>query len=78
MIKMLENKVEVINLDESNFNFSDHRNYGWKKPTDQRRSTFQQKMKNITLLSAVTSQGDHYYTLIRDSHNRFTFKIFLE
>ena len=75
---MLESGVNIYSIDESGFNTTNNNNYGYVKKGDTRRSTFKQKLQNVTLISAVNMCGDHYYSLVKGSNNQWTFGKFLQ
>ena len=75
---MLESEANIYSIDESGFNTTNHNNHGYVKKGDTRRSTFKHKLPNVTLISAIKMNGDHYYSLVKGSNNQWTFGKFLE
>ena len=73
----MEKEIEIYNVDESGFNYTSNKTYGWYRRNQSNLSTHQQHITNTTLVSAVTMAGDHYYCIVKNSHNRKSFCYFL-
>lgn len=69
LITQLEKGKKLINIDESGFKATSSLNYGWVKQGESRLRMHKQRFKCITLISAITSDGDHFYTFVQGTIN---------
>lgn len=77
LITALEQGKKIINFDESGFNCSSNKNYGWVSKEGGGLRMHQKGFKNITLLSVITLEGDHFYSFVKGTHNQITMVEFL-
>ena len=67
----------LINVDETAFNMTSNRDYTWTLKGSEVRKTWKQRLTQVTLIGAITPNGDFYYSLVRGPNNRYSYAIFL-
>ena len=77
LITAVLNGRKVINFDESGFTDSYPDRKGWIKRGKSFTSTTLRKWSNITLLSAITQDGEHWFSLLRGTNTTVTFVDYL-
>ena len=77
MITLLEQGKKFVSIDECGFNCSIDSKKSWLKKGPQRRKSILRRFANLTMLNAVTEEGDFYYCFIVGSHNQQTYARFL-
>jgi hypothetical protein len=74
MITILEcEKRTIIQLDESGFQSSTGKLRGWTHPTRYKDLALQQIFKTVSLISAISDKGDHWFSLVSGTNNAATF-----
>lgn len=73
---MAEGK-NIINIDESVLNQTDERQRGWMYPGKCNMTTTMQRLRSISIIAAVSSEGRFMFTINSGKNNSNTFMLFL-
>ena len=67
----------IINIDESVLNKTDERQRGWCDLKQHNMVTTMQRLRSLSIIAAVSSNGDFMYTINSGKNNSSTFMLFL-
>ena len=73
---MVQGKT-IINIDESVLNKTDERQHGWCWPGQTNMVTTMQRLRSLSIIAAVSSDGKLMYTINSGKNNSGTFCLFL-
>ena len=73
---MTQGKI-IINIDESVLNKTDERQRGWCKPGQSNMVTNMQRLRSLSIIAAVSSDGKFMFTINSGKNNSATFMLFL-
>ena len=73
---MVQGKT-IINIDESVLNKTDERQHGWCWPGQRNMVTTMQRLRSLSIIAAVSSDGSLMYTVNSGKNNSGTFSLFL-
>jgi hypothetical protein len=59
----------IINIDESVLNKTDERQYGWMQPGKCNMVTTMQRLRSLSIIAAVSSQGKFMFTINSGKNN---------
>ena len=67
----------IININESVVNKTDERHHGWCYPSKHNMVTTMQRLRSLSIITAVSSDGRFMYTVNNGKNNSNTFMLFL-
>ena len=67
----------IINIDESVINKTDERQRGWCEPGRANMVTTMQRLRSLSIIAAVSSDGRFMFTVNSGKNNGSTFLLFL-
>ena len=73
---MVQGKT-IINIDESVLNQTDERQRGWCKPGQSNMVTTMQRLRSLSIIAAISSEGSFMFTINSGKNNSNTFMLFL-
>jgi hypothetical protein len=73
---MTKGKI-IINIDESVVNKTDERQRGWCCPGQSNMVTTMQRLRSLSVIAAVSSDGRFMFTVNSGKNNSSTFMLFL-
>ena len=73
---LAEGKI-IINIDESVLNQTDERQRGWMFPGQRNMTTTMQRLRFLSIIAAVSSEGKFMFTINSGKNNSNTFMLFL-
>ena len=76
-IEYLAEGKNIINIDESVLNQTDERQRGWMEPGKQNMTTTMQRLRSLSIIAAVSSEGKFMFTINSGKNNSNTFMLFL-
>jgi hypothetical protein len=76
-IEYLVQGKRIINIDESVLNKTDERERGWCRPGKNNMVTTMQRLRSLSLIAAVSSDGQLMFTVNSGKNNSITFILFL-
>mmetsp|Transcript_47725 Transcript_47725/g.34985 ORF Transcript_47725/g.34985 Transcript_47725/m.34985 type:complete len:117 (-) Transcript_47725:839-1189(-) len=76
-IETLESGKRIINIDESLINRTQYKKVGWNLKGNDLVCPQAQRLSEVSIVAAVSSQGELYYSINRGANNSLTIKYFL-
>ena len=76
-IEYMTKGKNIINVDESVINKTDERQHGWCYHGKQNMVTTMQRLRSLSIIAAVSTEGHFLYTINSGKNNSSTFQLFL-
>ena len=76
-IQFLAQGKNIINIDESVLNQTDERQRGWCQPGQRNMVTTMQRLRSLSIIAAVSSEGRFMFTINSGINNSNTYMLFL-